>query len=82
LREPAWEPGFTGPNSHRITANKQLAPELFGGVLGVPSGAAPLISSYISRRRLRNGPQVETTEDVNDPRDVGASGGLITSQDK
>lgn len=73
------QPLLTTPNSPRITANWQLAPELFGGVLGVPSEAASLISSYISRQRVHNGPQ---TTEKNDPRDVGASGGLITSQEQ
>lgn len=77
--EASRQPLLTAPNSHRISANWQLANELFGGVVGVPCGVRLLISSYISRQRAFAGSQ---TTEKNDPRDAATSGGLITSQDK
>ena len=43
------------------------------------SGARSLISSYISRREHPNGPLDQTTENENDPREAGTSGGQITT---
>jgi hypothetical protein len=43
--------------------------------VGVPAAGRLLISSYISRRQHPNGSLPETTENMNDPREVAASGG-------
>jgi hypothetical protein len=62
----------------RYSANsgKQRHPEM--RPVGAPAGGAPLISSYISRRRLPDGVLPETTEKTNDPREAATSGGPIT----
>ena len=74
---------LTNSNSHGISACNLLAPNLAGGGVGASSGAGFLISSYISRQRLPHGvPRVALTTEKNDPREVAASGGQITSQDK
>jgi hypothetical protein len=82
LRESFGKQGFTPQECTGITANWQLATELSGGGVGAPPRDAPLISSCISRREHPSGSLVHTTENESDPREVAASGGQITSQDK